>query len=37
MFRPGGIISARNLRQFVDVTSTLASGLLDLEPQPGAS
>ena len=36
MFRPGAIISARNLRQFVDVTSTIASGLLDLEPQPGA-
>lgn len=36
MFRRGRIISARNLRQFVDVTSTIASGLLDLEPRLGA-
>jgi hypothetical protein len=35
IFRPGGMISARNLRQFVHVTSTIAFGLLDSELQPG--
>jgi len=35
IFRPGRIISARNLRQFVNVTSTIAFGLLDPELQPG--
>jgi hypothetical protein len=35
IFRPGGMISARNLRQFLHVTSTIAFGLLDPELQPG--
>jgi hypothetical protein len=35
IFRPGGIVSARNLRQFVHVTSKIAIGLLDPEIQPG--
>lgn len=36
MFRPGGIITAKKFRQFVDVTSAIASGLLDFEPRlPG--
>ncbi len=35
IFRPGGMISARNLRQFLHITSTIAFGLLDPELQPG--
>jgi hypothetical protein len=35
IFRPGGITNARNLPQFVRVTSTIAFGLLDPELQPG--
>jgi hypothetical protein len=33
IFRPGGIVSPSNLRQFVRVTSTIAFGLLDPETQ----
>jgi hypothetical protein len=36
MFRPGRMVSTRNLRQFVNVTSKIAFGLLDLKPQLGA-
>ena len=35
IFRPGEMISARNLRQFVHATSMIAFGLLDPEIQPG--
>jgi hypothetical protein len=35
IFRPGRITNARNLPQFVHVTSTIAFGLLDPELQPG--
>ncbi len=35
IFRPGGIIGAKNLRQFLHVTSTIAFGLLDSKPQLG--
>ncbi len=31
IFRPGGVVSARSLRQFVQRTSTIALGLLDPE------
>lgn len=33
IFRPGGIVSASNFRQFVRVTSTIAFGLLEPESQ----
>ena len=35
IFCPGGMIKAKNLRQFLRATSTIAFGLLDPEPQPG--
>jgi hypothetical protein len=35
IFRPGEMISAKKLRQFVHVTSMIAFGLLDPEIQPG--
>jgi hypothetical protein len=35
IFRPGGTTNARNLPQFVHVTSTIGFGLLDPELQPG--
>lgn len=33
MFHPSGKVSDKKLRQFVDVTSTIAFGLLDFEPR----
>ncbi len=35
IFRPGGVIDAKHLREFVHVTSVIAFGLLDPAIQPG--